>query len=547
MAGAAHLPVFALLPPPRTGARRLANLLMFAFPVLFGLLALTLGQDANWDLRNYHWYNAYALLNGRHGFDVLPSQTPFFYNPLLDVPFYLMARALPGMVVGFALGAAQGLNAVLLFLLAYSLVLVPSPRRRVLAAAALALLGMLGGGGLAQLGTTFNDNITSIGILGSLLLVVTHHERLFYAPMARALPLALLCGLPAGLAMGLKLTAVGFCVALVAACFAFSGPFLRRFRLAFLCGLGITAGVVVAHGAWSWFLYVHYGSPVFPYFNDLFGSPFAPPVSARDIKFVPYGFWDVLLFPFRFAAAPELVGEIPWRDWRIPMLYALLPVCALIALVAGRGRDSAQIIMPPQPAHFVLWFAAIAYAFWVLMFGIYRYLVPLEMLAPLGIVFAIGLLPLAPKTKSLLAMGLLLVAACSVQPGDWGRLEGWNRDFARVTVPTVENPENTMLLMAGKEPYSYVATFFPPAMPVVRVESNFALPGEDKGINKVIRQRLEAHKAAGGAFLLLIPRWQVDLGNGALAHFGLRADPASCRDMEDNLYEAPILCDVQKL
>ena len=57
--------------------------------------ALVLGQDANWDLRNYHWYNAYALLNGRYGIDLLPAQTPTFYNPALDVPFYLLATHVP--------------------------------------------------------------------------------------------------------------------------------------------------------------------------------------------------------------------------------------------------------------------------------------------------------------------------------------------------------------------------------------------------------------------------------------------------------------------
>ncbi|MDP9195674.1 MAG: hypothetical protein M3O22_02725, partial [Pseudomonadota bacterium] len=51
------------------------------FPLAFGILALVLGQDANWDLKNYHWYNGYAFLWGRWNIDILPSQTPWFYNP----------------------------------------------------------------------------------------------------------------------------------------------------------------------------------------------------------------------------------------------------------------------------------------------------------------------------------------------------------------------------------------------------------------------------------------------------------------------------------
>ena len=64
------------------------------------LLALFLGQDTNWDLRNYHWYNPYSFLNGRFFFDVVPAQTPSFYNPTLDVPFFLLGNAVPAPVAG---------------------------------------------------------------------------------------------------------------------------------------------------------------------------------------------------------------------------------------------------------------------------------------------------------------------------------------------------------------------------------------------------------------------------------------------------------------
>jgi len=41
----------------------LAPLLIYA--MVFGFISVELGQDANWDLRNYHLYNAYALLHHR--------------------------------------------------------------------------------------------------------------------------------------------------------------------------------------------------------------------------------------------------------------------------------------------------------------------------------------------------------------------------------------------------------------------------------------------------------------------------------------------------
>src|SRR5207244_919974 len=76
----------------RPGAMRAAMLLV---PPLFGLLALALGQDDNWDLKNYHLYNAYALLNGRLGVDLAPGQWQSYFNPTLDLVYYGLMAALP--------------------------------------------------------------------------------------------------------------------------------------------------------------------------------------------------------------------------------------------------------------------------------------------------------------------------------------------------------------------------------------------------------------------------------------------------------------------
>ena len=78
---------------------RSARLIGIAFlllaPPAYGLLTLAFGMDANWDLRNYHWYNGYAMLTGRIGRDLLAAQMPTFYSPFLDVPFYWLATHLP--------------------------------------------------------------------------------------------------------------------------------------------------------------------------------------------------------------------------------------------------------------------------------------------------------------------------------------------------------------------------------------------------------------------------------------------------------------------
>ncbi|WP_062605453.1 hypothetical protein [Caballeronia calidae] len=61
-------------------------------------------------MRNYHLYNAFAFLHGKLSIDLAPAGMQNYFNPLLKVPFYLMAMPLPAMLVGFVMGVVHGLN-----------------------------------------------------------------------------------------------------------------------------------------------------------------------------------------------------------------------------------------------------------------------------------------------------------------------------------------------------------------------------------------------------------------------------------------------------
>jgi len=530
-----------LLPPPSHRARWLASMLLAVVPMAFGALAIALGQDANWDLRNYHWYNAYAFLNGRFGFDLLPAQTPSFYNPVLDVPFYLLATHVPAKIAGFALGFVQGLNFIPLFMLAYAGLIVKDPWRKTVLCAALALLGMLGGGGISVIGTTFYDNVTSLGSFASALLIIRYRERLMKVPPVTVLWLALVCGVPAGLMMGLKLPNVIFTVGFCFGILFMGGSPRRLFLISLAFGIGVLIGVAITLGPWAWFLQTHFGNPLFPYFNDVFKSPLAPQGDARDTQFIRRGFLDNLLFPFMFAKNPYLVGEIDWRDWRVPILYALLPIAVALRLVFG--RDTKKMIAEPHAARYLLAAAAISYLVWLRMFSIYRYAIPFEMLAPLLIVMAADLLPIRLSWRAGVAVCLLIVAVVSIEPSNWTRREAWLDRFVEVEVPPLPDHKDLMILMAGIEPYSHVIPEFPHDIPFVRIQSNFTSPEENKGFNQIIRARVEGHK---GTFMLLIPSFQEMAGDDALSLFGLARAPEPCQTVIDRLYgnESLSLCRV---
>lgn len=537
-----------MFPPSGTPGRSAALFLMVLGPLCVALTALFLGQDVNWDLRNYHWYNAYAFLNDRNGFDLLPSQTPWFYNPLIDVPFYLLAQNFGAIQASFVLGLVQGLNFPLLFILAHGTLSIPNQKRKVWACAALASLGLCGGGGIAQIGTTFYDNVTSLGLFTSLALGLLFLKSLFDGPLKKALVLSVIIGIPSGFAMGLKLPSVVFCVGLCGAFFFVKGSFSRRFSLAFACGCGVLLGLFASFGFWAEHLFSTYGNPIFPYFNDVFASPYAPRTSARDTQFLPKNAFDFLFFPFLFAKNPLRVGEIPWTDFRLPVLYALWPVALVLRMLFGRNKRARDIAFKPLAARFVLGFGALSYGAWLLLFAIYRYVIPLEMLAPLALVFVVGMLPVKASSRALTTVFVLVFIALTLDPGTWGRGATWHDSMVEVDVPAFDLSQESppMILMTGYEPYAHVVPSFPEEIPFVRVQSNFTSMEKETAFRRVFKEKIDAHK---GAFFLLIPDWQAHAEAGkALSSLGLAVSGKACLPVRDRPYDSKlVLCSLTRV
>lgn len=510
---------------------RVALLLCLVVPLGFGFLALALGQDANWDLRNYHWYNAYRYLTGRLDTD-LGASTP--YNPLLDVPLYLGGTLLPAQVFSFLLGCVHGLNYVLLYVLARHVLTPVAEPNRTWAAAAIALCGVLGGGHIGLVGTSFHDNVVSLAIIGSMIAVVSAPAQVFRGMSWHGFARVGAAGVLLGLGVGLKLPTITFAVGL---CFAFllvAGTFWRRMFLAFWFGIGIIAGMAASCGFWMLHLWQEYQNPIFPYFNNVFKSPLGLQSGNRDMAYVPKTFLDGLIFPLRFSFDSRKVGEVDFRDFRILAGYLALLATPVILLLR-RGVPTAPLV-DNLAARYAITAGALSFAVWVPLFGIYRYIIPLEMLAPLIVVAVVGLWRLAAKTRAILAGAILSFVTLSAWPGSWIRLPAWTGKMVEVTAPPVPDPAHTMILMVGLEPLSYVIPSLPPEMPVLRLQGYFTDPKDDTGMNRLIRARLAAH---AGPLYLLSAAWDRDAVNTVLPQFGLSADFAACGQVVSNLQPPP--------
>lgn len=501
-----------------------------------------LGQDANWDLRNYHWYAGYAWLEGRHGFDMVPAQTPSFYNPLLDVPLYVLGSRLPAVLAMGVWSLLHACGYVLLFFIAREFMSSRDRLRRDAAAAAVAAVGFFGAGGLSLLGTTFHDNLVGLGPLLALLVIARARDAVFSGPTRQAFAPLFLAGLAAGVAAGLKQPSVIWCFGLcLGFCVSARSP-VHGLRLAFLCGLGMIAGFALGGGHWMWAMWKTYGNPMHPYFNHVFQSPFAAISDYRDAHFLAKspGVLDRLLLPFRWIADPHLVGEIPlpgearWRDFRIPVLYALALVLVPVAVLRGIGRPIERYLVAV---------ALIVLAVWSAMFGIYRYLVALEALAPLVILVLLSWAPIGRRAQTVAAAGVLVLLQVTTWPGSWGRI-AWTDRLVEVKAPSMAADENAMVLMAGYQPLSFVIPAFPPAVLFVRIQSNFIHPDSyDNGYIHLLRVRVAAHR---GALYILSSVPDAGIADAAARSYGLAALTDRCGLVRSNLNEDLRLCRLRR-
>ncbi|PWC91067.1 hypothetical protein TSO5_20215 [Azospirillum sp. TSO5] len=526
---------------------RRARLIGIAFlllaPPAYGLLTLAFGMDANWDLRNYHWYNGYAMLTGRIGRDLLVAQMPSFYSPFLDVPFYWLATHLPARVAGFLWGTLQGINLSLLYLLAsFCLRNVPN-LKRTLVAVALAVMGGLGGGTLGLIGTTFQDNVVSLGVLGAAAVVAASLPGILDGRPLPSFVRVATAGLLAGAAMGLKNPTVIYAVGLCLGFLALPARPWRRLWLAFFFGIGVLVGLALGGGVWMAHLWHDYGNPVFPHMNHIFRSPFAAISDYVNVSFFPPGLWQRLFFPLVFTFRPLTVGEVPWFDLRVLALFVLVPV-GFVCAVVGRSMGKRNDWLTEGPAtRFLLTALSVTYALWVVMFCIYRYLVPLEMLAPLGLVMAVGLLPLARRLRIGLAVALLALVQVTVQPADWGRV-AWADKWVTAEVPPIEDADDTMVLMGGYWAISHVIPSFPPRVTFVRIQSNFLQPDSvGNGYLAIMKDKVASHR---GPFLMLSTIPDTPGAAKAAELLGLRLDPQRCRPIPNNLGETLNLCAVDR-
>lgn len=503
-------PVTRLFHAPLTPANHLGVLLLLAIIAAAGSIAL--GADANWDLRNYHLYNPWALLEGRWQED-MGWNVQWFLNPIPQLPYYALVSVWPDnlLPVTALMGVPGALVAWAMLLLYRELGRLFNVPAWLLALAWLA--SCTGAVTIGQLGTTFNDlAVTFVVLLGCLAILRGLREgddRWWPALGFFAF----------GAAMGLKITFALFVVGPALAWF-FTRP---RFNALWPGALASIAGLLLVGGWWFGLLQLRYESPLFPFFNSLFESPWWAPITERDPRFDPQGLMQWLFYPFYWWRANVLVSEVPFADGRI----SLGLLAAFAALWPWKGLANNQRLA----LRFIGLMLLFTYLIWLKQFAIYRYMLPLELLAPWLVLAVLAAIAQGRAGRATPAWGaglaMLVLVMVTTQPPNWGRIPANQPSLIQVTSP-IDTQGALVAVAQGDPPLNYIALGLPGPSHFISVNP---LLHHDTITGERAREFLASTEQR---YWVTPAPAEAEGPHGWAACFGLQLDVAACEPLSVN-------------
>jgi hypothetical protein len=387
------------------------------------------------------------------------------------------------------MGLFQGLNFVLLLNICRIVVHGNSMQQASWIPVFLAISGCLTANFLSEFGSTMGDNATALFCLAAILLVFQARN---YMPQGgrRALLYLLLAGMVIGMGVGLKLTNAPYAVALCVGLLVL--PLFREQKwLAIpVFGLGVLSGMGVMAGHWFYTMWHTFGNPLFPQFGNVFPNPLASSIGVADKSWLPAGVLEYLGWPFIISLNAMRVGQLPLHQFIWAIVYLLLIASLLARTILRKRMGVAQKLDVADK--YILVVVVVGFALWMKLFSVYRYLVPMDLLAPLAIFILLrSFVPYGfalRALKWLVGVSVAVVLLGGVQT--WGH-ESWDNSMLDIEVPPLTSPEKTTILITeGDPPWSWLATAYPVSVAFAQIEGNFPQgPSFGKKIEGMLTER----------------------------------------------------------
>ncbi len=529
---------------------------IFAFTALLLValvcaLALHLGEDLNFDLLNYHYLNGYLYKHGLLFNDSIATIQSYI-DPILNFVYYELISKTTPRNVALVLAASQSISLFGAFSLSWIFLRDFGKLHRFVISLVASTVPIILPIFWSEAGGTMGDVLLSSFVMASLIIatfgaLITHSSKMKYLALFAS-------GVSLGVVVGFKLTnavfVIGLGVAISITLFMAEGVRASLKGLVFL-GFGVAVGFAVCYGSLGLALWHAYGNPVFPYFSNIFKTPYMLSTSTlQDKRWFPTSSVGYLLTPFEYLirrtqspGGTHLIGmEIPFRVATFSVIYLLSPVYIYRTIKLRRSLGFRQLFSILLYVFFVTSFVV-----WEIVFSYYRYIAALEILSPLVLVVMVySMWEKAPKSSVLpLSMAVIVCALglYSLPDSNWGRAPFTSKYFG---ISSNEfSSYRSGLLVVGHTPEGFVVPFFPHNDQVI------GLPERIPGVTQLFDKKYLAKLSRAGRNIWYVDQYSPSLGfvkaHAAflLSAYHLKVEFSTCKSYPSMAYPIAV-CRIEK-
>ncbi|MBR4127799.1 MAG: hypothetical protein IKR09_09530 [Alphaproteobacteria bacterium] len=393
-----------------------------------------------WDFINYHYYNAWAFLNDRLNVDVVPAFINTFFSPFIELPAYFLTNALNDHPVIFS--AIMAIPYGLLLFASYKIATLffsPDTKEGRIRIALTLLLCVFSTIVFMEVSAITHEHPVSFLVLAALYPLLKgmkeHHLNI------KSL---LFSGFVLGAAAGLKMTYALYAAATGVALIFFYKQFDNPLKTILYFTLAGTIGFLASYGYWGWILWKNFQSPVFPFFNNIFQSPYWTDVDYKDVRYFGKSWLTVLFYPFYivFKTGGDYSLHHRFLISHLRLIAGVFVFIITFISVAKKrfvhSNDNDLLL------HFLMFWMVVAYLFWLWLFRVYRYMIPFELMLSVVLVhFFFKKEKISPVSLALFLLFICLTGReCIHLPG--------SRTLDNTLLPKIENvslEKNTLILI----------------------------------------------------------------------------------------------------
>lgn len=432
------------------------------FLLLGGVISAFLQQDLIWDFVNYHFYNAWAFLNNRVGYDILLGGINIFFNPIGEIPLYYLVlyfNDFPAFIFFM-----QGLWFGGLLWVYYKIAKIyfnQDDLRSKLQIVLTLIIAATANATFLQIGSSTNEIQTSFLISLAIYLLL---KELFVEQTGKRLPFIVSASL-LGISLGIKYTCFFWIICITLGILIFHKN-IKNFKrnFCYFAIFGVISFLAIS-GFWLLKMWQLYESPFFPFFNKIFQSEWGSSGNFRDKSFIPTNMFEYIFWPLITSLSLHRKEGLDMFvvDFRQAIVYLIFLVYGITYIVKSILKKQQKI----EPKWwFLFWMTISSYILWMSIFSISRYYIIGEFF--ISIYIAKALLSFRPqRVYSEIIYGIILVTTIYVLISTvifsyrWGlRISYKELDMPNDKYFFVEDinfPENTLIMTYNLPSSGYIA------------------------------------------------------------------------------------------